>query len=96
MPRARRRGVGALPDAEPVHLIAVPETEDGLRRAIGDAHRRRSRRINLREGWRGHLFQGRFSSFAMDEAHLRAAGGSGSLHPRRQSIFAGTACSFLF
>ena len=26
-----------------VHLIAVPETEDGLRRGIGEAHRRYSR-----------------------------------------------------
>jgi putative transposase len=26
--------------------------------------------INFREGWRGYLWQGRFSSFVMDEAHL--------------------------
>jgi len=32
-----------------VHLIAVPESEDGLRRAIGEAHRRYTRRINVRE-----------------------------------------------
>ena len=56
-----------------VHLVAVPDSEDGLRRAIGDAHRRYSRRINFREGWRGHLWQGRFPSFAMDERYLLAA-----------------------
>ncbi len=56
-----------------VHLIAVPQTQDGLRRAIGEAHRRYTRRINLREGWRGHLWQGRFASFVMDERHLVAA-----------------------
>jgi len=50
-----------------VHLIAVPESEDGLRRGIGEAHRRYSRRINFREGWRGHLRQGRFASYPMDE-----------------------------
>ncbi|MBN2314902.1 MAG: transposase [Sedimentisphaerales bacterium] len=33
-----------------VHLIVVPESEDGLRRGIGEAHRRYSRRINFREG----------------------------------------------
>jgi putative transposase len=33
-----------------IHMIAVPETEDGLRRAIGEAHRRYTRRINFREG----------------------------------------------
>ena len=31
------------------HLIAVPACEDGLRWAIGEAHRRYSRRINFRE-----------------------------------------------
>ncbi len=55
-----------------VHLIAVPETEDGLRLAIGEAHRRYTRLINFREGWRGHLWQGRFASFTMDEPYLLA------------------------
>lgn len=31
-----------------VHLIVVPKSEDGLRRAIGEAHRRYTRRINFR------------------------------------------------
>ena len=50
-----------------VHLIVVPEAADGLRRAIGEAHRRYTRLINFREGWRGHLWQERFASFPMDE-----------------------------
>jgi len=50
-----------------VHLIVVPETADGLRGGVGEAHRRYSRRINFREGWRGHLWQGRFASFVMDQ-----------------------------
>lgn len=49
-----------------VHLIAVPESADGLRRAIGEAHRRYTRRMNFREGWRGHLWQGRFASWVCD------------------------------
>ena len=56
-----------------VHLIAVPESEDSLRRSVGEAHRRYTRRINFREGWRGHLWQGRFSSFVMDNKHLLTA-----------------------
>ena len=56
-----------------VHLIAVPGTKDGLARAIGEAHRRYTRRINFREGWRGHLWQDRFASFPMDEAYLLSA-----------------------
>ena len=56
-----------------VHLIVVPETEDGLARAIGEAHRRYTRRINFREDWRGHLWQERLASYPMDERYLLAA-----------------------
>ena len=56
-----------------VHLIVVPESEEGLCRAIGEAHRRYTRHVNFREGWRGHLWQGRFASFVMEEAYLRLA-----------------------
>jgi len=56
-----------------VHLIVVPPTADALCRAIGEAHRRYTRRINFRERWRGHLWQGRFASFPMDGRHLMAA-----------------------
>ena len=38
-----------------VHLIVVPKSEDGLRRGIGEAHRRYRRRINFRKGWREYL-----------------------------------------
>ena len=55
------------------HLILVPPSEDALRRAVGEAHRRYTRRINFRQGWRGHLWQGRFGSFAMDKPYLLAA-----------------------
>lgn len=55
-----------------VHLIAVPESEESLRRAIGETHRRYSRMINFRKNWRGHLWQGRFASFPMDESYLLA------------------------
>jgi len=56
-----------------VHLIAVPHHEESLARAIGEAHRRYTRRINFREGWRGHLWQERFASFPMEETYLLAA-----------------------
>jgi len=55
-----------------VHLIAVPQTQDAIRLAIGEAHRRYSRFINFREGWRGHLWQGRFASYVMDKPYLLA------------------------
>jgi putative transposase len=56
-----------------VHLIMVPADEFGLRDALGEAHRRYTRMINFRDGWRGHLWQERFHSFVMDEQHLLAA-----------------------
>ena len=69
-----------------VHLIAVPKTEDGLRRAIGEAHRRYTRRINFREKWRGYLWQGRFASFVMDEPYLLAAARYVELNPVRAKL----------
>ena len=56
-----------------VHLILVPATVDGLWRAVAEIHRRYTRIINFREGWRGCLWQGRFASFVMSEAHLIGA-----------------------
>ncbi len=71
-----------------VHLIAVPAVEVGLRRAIGEAHRRYTRRINFREKWRGYLWQGRFASFVMDEPHLLAAVRYVELNPVRAGLVA--------
>jgi putative transposase len=71
-----------------VHLIAVPDSADGLRRAIGEAHRRYTRRINFRENWRGHLWQGRFASFVMDEDYLLAAARYVELNPVRARLVA--------
>ncbi|MCP3874698.1 MAG: transposase [Desulfobacteraceae bacterium] len=45
-----------------IHLLAVPEKEDSLAKAVGEAHRRYTRMINFRDNVRGFLFQGRFSS----------------------------------
>ena len=69
-----------------VHLIATPETADGLRRAIGEAHRRYSLAINRREDWTGHLWQGRFNSFPMDQAHLLSAARYVELNPVRARL----------
>jgi putative transposase len=69
-----------------VHLIVVPQSEDGLRRALGEAHRRYTRRINFREGWRGHLWQGRFASFALDARYLRRAARYVELNPVRAKL----------
>ena len=69
-----------------VHMVAVPQTADGLRRAIGEAHRRYTRYINFREDWRGHLWQGRFASFPMDNRYLMAAARYIELNPVRAKL----------
>ena len=56
-----------------VHFVMVPKHEDGLRGALAEAHKQYTRHINFREGCRGHLWQERFHSFAMDESYLHAA-----------------------
>jgi putative transposase len=69
-----------------VHLIAVPEAADGLRRAIGEVHRRFTRMVNFREGWRGHLWQGRFSSCVLDKPNLLTAARYVELNPVRAGL----------
>jgi putative transposase len=71
-----------------VHLVAVPATEDGFRHAIGRAHRKYTLHVNAREGWRGHLWQGRFASFPMDERYTVAAARYVELNPVRANLVA--------
>ena len=56
-----------------VHLILVPSSVDGLRATLAGAHTAYSQRINRAQGLSGHLFQGRFASYPMDEGHLLVA-----------------------
>ncbi|ETR65555.1 MAG: transposase [Candidatus Magnetoglobus multicellularis str. Araruama] len=69
-----------------VHLIAVPQDKQGLNLAIAEAHKRYSRQVNFREGWRGHLWQGRFASFIMDESYLLACAKYILLNPVRAKL----------
>ena len=57
-----------------VHLIAVPKKAESFHRAIGEAHRRYTRFINFQKKWRGYLWQGRFSSYPLDDPDLYEAG----------------------
>jgi putative transposase len=69
-----------------VHLVLVPKKEDGLHRSLAEAHRRYTRQINFREGWRGYLWQGRFASFPMDQRYLIAAVRYIELNPVRAGL----------
>ena len=69
-----------------VHFIMVPATPDGLRATFAEAHRRYTARINARLKVTGHLWQGRFSSTAMDERHLLAAARYVPMNPVRAGL----------
>lgn len=56
-----------------VHLIAVPRKKESLAKAIGETHKKYTWMINIRENWKGHLWQGRFLSYPMDEGYLYLA-----------------------
>jgi putative transposase len=71
-----------------VHLVLVPSDADGLRAVLGETHRRYTRYVNAREGWRGFLWQGRFASCPMDEPHLLAAARYVELNPVRAGLAA--------
>ena len=64
-----------------VHLIVKPSQGSNLSKAIAETHRRYTRMINFRENWRGYLWQGRFSSYPMDEQYVLKAAAYVELNP---------------
>lgn len=71
-----------------VHLVAVPATASALHRALKPVHMRHAQRINGAHDWCGHLWQERFFSTALDEAHLWAAIRYVELNPVRAALVA--------
>ena len=55
---------------------------------MGAAHRRSTRKINMRKGWRAYVWQGRFSSFPMDARYLLASSRDIELNPVRAKLVA--------
>lgn len=56
-----------------VHFIVMPKKEDGLARVFNTLHMRYAQYVNKRKQVTGHLWQGRFFSCLLDEAHLYRA-----------------------
>ena len=71
-----------------VHAIATPSDPDGLRRTFRYVHRHYTGYINARLRVTGHLWQGRFSSVAMDEPHFVTALRYVALNPVRARLVA--------
>ena len=56
-----------------VHLIGIPAGEDSLSKAVGRTHWKFAQVLNRLHGRSGHLWQDRFYSCPMDDAHMVAA-----------------------
>jgi putative transposase len=56
-----------------VHLIGIPKDKGDFASALGETHRKYTTIINIREKWKGHLWQGRFGSCPLDDFHLLMA-----------------------
>jgi len=89
--QARQRGVEIwayclMPNH--VHLILTPGDLTGLASVVGETHRRYTSFVNGRAGWTGHLFQSRYASVAMDEAHFLTAARYVALNPVRARLVA--------
>ena len=56
-----------------VHFVCVPKEEDTLSCTFNTLHMRYSQYFNRKKEVKGHLWQGRFYSCALDEKHLYAA-----------------------
>ena len=55
-----------------IHLVAVPATENSLHQVLKPLHMRYAQRINRRNNWKGHFWQGRYFSSPMDESYMWA------------------------
>jgi putative transposase len=53
-----------------IHLVVVPEHLDSLRHGLGRTHNDYARWLHVRQRQTGHLWQNRFFSCPLDEAHL--------------------------
>jgi len=56
-----------------VHVIVVPPRQDALENVFRSLHTRYAQHVNRARKWKGHLWQGRFFSSALDEPYLWAA-----------------------
>ena len=66
--------------------LPCPGPRAGCGRRWGEAHRRYTRAVNERQGWIGHLWQGRFASCALDNEHVLAAARHVELNPVRARL----------
>lgn len=68
------------------HLLAIPPHPKSFADFFAPLHRTYSFIINQREGWSGHLWQERYTSFPVDNDHAMAAARYIELNPLRAKL----------
>jgi REP element-mobilizing transposase RayT len=53
-----------------IHIIALPKNKVRLQLVFKPLHTRFSQRFNRQRGWKGHVWQGRYFSSALNENYL--------------------------
>jgi putative transposase len=71
-----------------VHFVGVPGAADSLARTFNTVHMRYAQYYNQKNETKGHLWQGRFFSCALDERHTYAAVRYVELNPVRSGMVA--------
>lgn len=69
-----------------VHLVVVPTTEASLASCLGPVHLRYAQHLNRKQGVAGRVWQGRFYSCPLDEAHFVEAVRYVELNPVRAGL----------
>jgi putative transposase len=69
-----------------VHLVVVPDREQSLAKGLGRTHSDYARWVHLRQRQIGHLWQNRFHSCVLDEAHQWEALRYVELNPVRAGL----------
>jgi putative transposase len=71
-----------------VHLIATPQRENSLAKALGRTHNDYSRWLNVSRSESGHVWQNRFYSCPLERGHLWAALAYAERNPVRAGMVA--------
>jgi len=69
-----------------IHLVATPQTEESLSKALGRTHLMYAQYVHRLHGRSGHFWQNRFYSCSLDEAHAHNAAAYIELNPVRAGL----------
>ena len=69
-----------------IHAVVLAGGKNSLAKFFSVLHRRYARRTNKKHDWKGHLWQERYFSVVMDEAHTVAAMRYVELNPVRAGL----------